>query len=1205
MGLAHVRKRLDNALARGLPLINNLTRLHQQALGLIPYRTYNDSTQVQKISNGGGTSWDTSIEEEMTTLRGITAAVMTVMCSSPNSNYDVYNSPWVPPAVHSVSVWFRAKGEPTEVTRMNYLEVNWRDATIVDNVNVPPPPTASPAPLCFNVTKGDIARVEGRYACAIPCCIPNAPPGPIAPIDVNIGDLAPCAGVFCPCRDAEVRAEQLVCGDITRPGDGEGLEIDESGEIRGEYCANPRFAQGKRTCPRAKESSSSSPGNWTALTQQRKSSRNDRNTYWDTMEQWFVASGAESRAVQQEIRESGAMTWTSAELVRTERVVATVGVNGTNDTERLADTERMVAAVGVNGNDDTDYECVWRVRASLRVAQDFVLRSIRKDEETRLVMQRDGVILMADRNLGQDAATSSNTAGVAGGAGMQEKLVLLSQVRAGKAADNNGSSVASRLHEEIAIRYPTLRPYGSTSARAAAVLPGEYSGKHSGSRGGDTLLYSNMAQDMDYWEAATIGFNVESKPRIDIYTALVQDDQFVPSIDPTSARTGTGIPWFIFSGVEEFQRQQYATFRQTEVFTLVVAFSALILFTYIVAHTSDDKKSRTVSGAPAHSTSPSGMTGKSKKSFWFNSSRRMKAIMRTKTAAKFGSGRGIGSTQNGSVIVSGGAKGQPRSIAYISAAAKFKLAQREHKRNTRVLDESRLRLQMEALLVNLQQFFSQTVTYVRTHPLRGAPDGGAHARDSSGPASAIELSTFVPTATTRVENPLKGRRPSKAGAGSPGLGGKGRKRGDTGLSDIRERDGDPWPAGDGGEVYEEKTRSGETKNGAHAIMSTARPCSVDMNGRASTESPPVSTDGRGGAGGVADERHRNNTIRPRTASMSALPDFMFVSEDMRRQALDFVLDAFAGMNIFTVLSYDAMQRYPRIWAYRLSVDPFYKFVMIVAVVVHCSVSFMEAPSPVILAVYESRAMARAQSQAAMNIAAICIVFHCVDALIMCAGEGWKQLHISTMMIDADTLGARGKGAFGKRHRPPSEDSPSGYRKRISVHVFIYVFITVLFVVDIICQAATHYNEEGSTTWVSGHGGDESGTRAKFRILFPVTAVFRPLLLAVRSLSIRNVSRNFLRTVVSAAHVFLLLFLIVLFAAIIGLLLLSRRLGDGFRDILDSIIYLFVYMATAENYPDMVYKATKCPILALTNGTGGNDYVNGGCDNALFHLYVPF
>ena len=339
--------------------------------------------------------------------------------------------------------------------------------------------------------------------------------------------------------------------------------------------------------------------------------------------------------------------------------------------------------------------------------------------------------------------------------------------------------------------------------------------------------------------------------------------------------------------------------------------------------------------------------------------------------------------------------------------------------------------------------------------------------------------------------------------------------------------------------------------------------------------------------------------------MSALPDYMFVSEDMRRQALDFLLDAFAGMNIFTVLSYDAMQRYPRIWAYRLSVDPFYKFVMLVAVVVHCSVSFMEAPSPVILAVNESLAMARAQSQDAMNIAAICIVFHCVDALIMCAGEGWKQLHISTMMIAADTLGARGKGAFGKRHRTPSEDSPSGYRKKISIHVFIYVFITVLFVVDIICQAATRYNEGESTTWVSGHGGDESGTRARFRILLPVTAVLRPLLLAVRSLSIRTVSRNFLRTVVSASHVFLLLFLIVLFAAIIGLLLLSRRLGDGFRDILDSIIYLFVYMATAENYPDMVYKATKCPILALTNGTGGNDYVNGGCNNALFHLYVPF
>eukprot|EP00947_MAST-08B_sp_MAST-8B-sp1_P004447 g4447.t1 len=98
-----------------------------------------------------------------------------------------------------------------------------------------------------------------------------------------------------------------------------------------------------------------------------------------------------------------------------------------------------------------------------------------------------------------------------------------------------------------------------------------------------------------------------------------------------------------------------------------------------------------------------------------------------------------------------------------------------------------------------------------------------------------------------------------------------------------------------------------------------------------------------------------------------------------------------------------------------------------------------------------------------------------------------------------------------------------------------------------------------------------------------------------------VARNFLLTLVSAGHIFLLIIIIVLFIAVLGLMLLSRRYGASseFKDILDAFNTLFVYLVGAENYPEMVYQATSCPINPTEH------YRNGACDNALLYLYfVP-
>merc|ERR1711871_1821086 len=110
-------------------------------------------------------------------------------------------------------------------------------------------------------------------------------------------------------------------------------------------------------------------------------------------------------------------------------------------------------------------------------------------------------------------------------------------------------------------------------------------------------------------------------------------------------------------------------------------------------------------------------------------------------------------------------------------------------------------------------------------------------------------------------------------------------------------------------------------------------------------------------------------------------------------------------------------------------------------------------------------------------------------------------------------------------------------------------------------------------YTTGSSQDD-GSSTQIVFLVPLTALLRPLWPVLRYGGIRKTLFSFGKTIWGARSVFALFALTLIVFSVIGVCLLSNRHGygasDNFPDILTSIMTLFVYMATAENYPDVVY-----------------------------------
>ena len=140
------------------------------------------------------------------------------------------------------------------------------------------------------------------------------------------------------------------------------------------------------------------------------------------------------------------------------------------------------------------------------------------------------------------------------------------------------------------------------------------------------------------------------------------------------------------------------------------------------------------------------------------------------------------------------------------------------------------------------------------------------------------------------------------------------------------------------------------------------------------------------------------------------------------------------------------------------------------------------------------------------------------------------------------------------------------------------------------------------------GGAVYFTGPREVLFLPVTSLMRPLWLLTRYRDVRRSLFNFVDTLIKAADVLILFFLLMTIGSIMGVLLLSGRMDDNtisnynkFDNFLSGMLTLFVYMASAENYPDVAYPGSSCDQNDVANSLLGG-VKSAGCPESFFHLY---
>ena len=177
--------------------------------------------------------------------------------------------------------------------------------------------------------------------------------------------------------------------------------------------------------------------------------------------------------------------------------------------------------------------------------------------------------------------------------------------------------------------------------------------------------------------------------------------------------------------------------------------------------------------------------------------------------------------------------------------------------------------------------------------------------------------------------------------------------------------------------------------------------------------------------------------------------------------------------------------------------------------------------------------------------------------------------------------------------------------KLRTMAFARLILLSLMVFDFFYRVGKPYFTGPGTRDAEDNG---DGIHRRLILYLPFSALIRPLWLLSRYRDVRRSLGNFIQTLVKATDVFILFVLLMTVGSIMGVLLLSGRMDDDninnynkFNNFLSGLLTLFVYMASAENYPDVAYPGTDCDRDNLANSlTGG---VKGaGCPETAFHIY---
>ena len=160
-----------------------------------------------------------------------------------------------------------------------------------------------------------------------------------------------------------------------------------------------------------------------------------------------------------------------------------------------------------------------------------------------------------------------------------------------------------------------------------------------------------------------------------------------------------------------------------------------------------------------------------------------------------------------------------------------------------------------------------------------------------------------------------------------------------------------------------------------------------------------------------------------------------------------------------------------------------------------------------------------------------------------------------------------------------------------------IILMLFFIIDTI--APVYYTGRGVLSPI-----DNEDTQLLF--LLPYTALLRAFWPMLRFGGIRTTLIIFTKTIYGARAVFFTFFITLMVFSMIGTTLLSNRFSydtfDSFQSVYRSFSTLFIYMITAENYPDVVYPPTVCHNESIANSREGG-VISAECNDSFIHIYT--
>lgn len=318
----------------------------------------------------------------------------------------------------------------------------------------------------------------------------------------------------------------------------------------------------------------------------------------------------------------------------------------------------------------------------------------------------------------------------------------------------------------------------------------------------------------------------------------------------------------------------------------------------------------------------------------------------------------------------------------------------------------------------------------------------------------------------------------------------------------------------------------------------------------------------------------------------------------KSRALNYINLVFSrGLSLPYILQLERTLDMHRLKGYLIFESLPYQVSYAIVIVASLSLAFVEAPSswgegP--RTGFLTPETAKNVSQYVLPINGICLFFFLADMIFETYLRGFRF------------------GAVRGEHSPEEAEHPhiknkccdlfdwkTGGKLR-PIGLMRWFLVSILFV-DYIYRAVSPY--------YTGPGANVNNSQRSPYILFlPLSSLVRPFWLLTRYRDVRRSAHNFVKTMVAALDVFVLFALLMVIGSIMGVLLLSGRMNDQlvtnynkFDNVLSGFLTLFVYMASAENYPDVAYPAANCDQLNQANSlTGG--LAGLGCPQTAFHIY---